>query len=90
VTDSQCVQRDVACDFSHFQALKRWLERFQWKPSTLPKGLMLVCLGAVIGATIDPTATAIIDRLPQSLILAPGVGTQGAEMPEVGTKFRNA
>jgi orotidine-5'-phosphate decarboxylase len=47
-------------------------------------------LGAVVGATIDPAATAIIDRLPQSLILAPGVGAQGSDMAEVGTKFRSA
>ncbi|MGK9230842.1 orotidine-5'-phosphate decarboxylase [Inquilinus limosus] len=47
-------------------------------------------LGAVVGATIDPAATALIDRLPQSLILAPGVGPQGAEMTDVAAKFRSA
>jgi len=45
-------------------------------------------LGAVVGATTDPAA--ILDRLPQSLILAPGIGPQGAEMAELGTKFRSA
>jgi orotidine-5'-phosphate decarboxylase len=44
-------------------------------------------LGAVVGATIDPAATTLIDRLPQSLILAPGVGPQGAEMADVAAKF---
>ncbi|MBA1158998.1 orotidine-5'-phosphate decarboxylase [Microvirga mediterraneensis] len=54
------------------------------------QGAGIGVLGAVVGATIDPAATAIIDRLPQSLILAPGVGAQGAEMAEVGPKFRSA
>ena len=45
-------------------------------------------LGAVVGATTDPAA--ILDRLPQSLILAPGIGPQGAEMAELGTKFQSA
>jgi len=45
-------------------------------------------LSAVVGATTDPAA--ILDRLPQSLILAPGIGPQGAEMAELGTKFRSA
>lgn len=45
-------------------------------------------LGAVVGATTDPAA--ILDRLPQSLILAPGIGPQGAEMAGLGTKFRSA
>lgn len=44
-------------------------------------------LGAVVGATIDPAATGLIDRLPQSLILAPGIGPQGAAMADVATKF---
>jgi orotidine-5'-phosphate decarboxylase len=44
----------------------------------------------MLGAVIDPAATAIIDRLPQSLILAPGVGAQGADIAEVGPKFRSA
>ncbi|EIM31144.1 orotidine 5''-phosphate decarboxylase, subfamily 2 [Microvirga lotononidis] len=54
------------------------------------QGAGIGVLGAVVGATIDPAATAIIDRLPQALILAPGVGAQGANMAEVGTKFRSA
>lgn len=47
-------------------------------------------VGAVIGATIDPAATSIIERLSGCLILAPGVGAQGATMSEVGEKFRAA
>jgi len=44
-------------------------------------------VGAVIGATIDPAHAAILDRLPQSLILAPGVGVQGASLADVGADF---
>jgi orotidine-5'-phosphate decarboxylase len=47
-------------------------------------------LGAVVGATIDPAATGLVDRLPQSLILAPGIGPQGATMADVAAKFRSA
>jgi orotidine-5'-phosphate decarboxylase len=52
------------------------------------RGPGIGALGAVVGATTDPAA--ILDRLPQSLILAPGIGAQGAEMAEVGAKFRSA
>ena len=44
-------------------------------------------IGAVVGATIDPTQAAILGRLPQSLILAPGVGAQGASLADVGANF---
>ncbi|MGK9170999.1 orotidine-5'-phosphate decarboxylase [Inquilinus limosus] len=47
-------------------------------------------LGAVVGATIDPAGTALINRLPQSLILAPGIGPQGAGMGDVAAKFRSS
>jgi orotidine-5'-phosphate decarboxylase len=47
-------------------------------------------LGAVVGATIDPADTVLIDRLPRSLILAPGIGPQGAAMADVTEKFRSA
>lgn len=46
--------------------------------------------GAVIGATIQPDAAGLIERLPSALILAPGVGAQGAEMADVGRKFASA
>ena len=44
-------------------------------------------VGAVVGATIDPAHVAILDRLPQSLILAPGVGAQGARLADIGATF---
>jgi orotidine-5'-phosphate decarboxylase len=47
-------------------------------------------VGAVVGATIAPEAAALVERLPSSLILAPGVGAQGAQMEEVGRKFASA
>ncbi|MFE0754161.1 orotidine-5'-phosphate decarboxylase [Inquilinus sp. NPDC058860] len=47
-------------------------------------------LGAVVGATVEPAEAALVDRLPQSLILAPGIGPQGAAMTDVATKFRSA
>lgn len=47
-------------------------------------------VGAVIGATIENAAAGLIERLPSALILAPGVGAQGAEMADVGRKFASA
>jgi len=47
-------------------------------------------VGAVVGATIDPVDSAIIDRLPNSLVLSPGVGAQGAEIADVRAKFGGA
>lgn len=47
-------------------------------------------IGAVIGATIETAATPLIERLPRSLILVPGVGAQGAQMDDVGRKFQAA
>jgi len=44
-------------------------------------------VGAVVGATVDPAQAAILNRLPQSLILAPGVGAQGASLADVGANF---
>jgi len=44
-------------------------------------------VGAVVGATIGPADTALLNRLPQSLILAPGVGDQGASLADVGARF---
>ena len=44
-------------------------------------------IGAVVGATIDPAHAPILERLSQSLILAPGVGAQGASLPDVGANF---
>lgn len=43
-------------------------------------------IGAVVGATVDDVLT-ILDRLPQSLILAPGVGAQGATIADIARRF---
>ena len=48
-------------------------------------------VGAVVGATLDAVeAAAILARLPQAPILAPGVGAQGATLAEVGARFAGA
>ena len=44
-------------------------------------------VGVVIGATIEKADNTILDRLPQSLVLAPGVGAQGASIADVRDKF---
>jgi orotidine-5'-phosphate decarboxylase len=44
--------------------------------------------GAVIGATLDD-ADKVLDRLKASLILAPGIGAQGATMADVRRRFGN-
>jgi orotidine-5'-phosphate decarboxylase len=44
-------------------------------------------VGAVVGATIDHSDAAILTRLPQSLVLAPGVGDQGATLEDVERRF---
>jgi orotidine-5'-phosphate decarboxylase len=44
-------------------------------------------LGAVVGATISDEAAPLLSRLGEALILAPGVGAQGADMASVGRKF---
>jgi orotidine-5'-phosphate decarboxylase len=44
-------------------------------------------VGAVVGATIDADRAAIFSRLPTALILAPGVGDQGASMADVAARF---
>lgn len=44
-------------------------------------------IGAVIGATIDAAGARILARLPQSLVLAPGVGAQGASVADVEATF---
>lgn len=47
-------------------------------------------IGAVVGATIAQEAASLVERLPSALILAPGVGAQGAQMEDVGRKFASA
>lgn len=44
-------------------------------------------IGAVVGATIDAAGASVLARLPQSLILAPGVGSQGASIDNVARRF---
>lgn len=46
-------------------------------------------IGAVVGATCEDAAE-IVDALPRSFILAPGVGAQGATMDDVLTRMPNA
>jgi orotidine-5'-phosphate decarboxylase len=46
-------------------------------------------IGAVVGATCEDAA-ATVDELPQSYILAPGVGAQGATMADVLARMPNA
>lgn len=43
-------------------------------------------VGAVVGATLDD-ADAVLERLGTSLILAPGIGAQGASMKDVRQRF---
>ncbi|HEU4600935.1 MAG TPA: orotidine-5'-phosphate decarboxylase [Steroidobacteraceae bacterium] len=45
--------------------------------------------GAVVGATCDDAAEIVAD-LPQSFILAPGVGAQGATMRDIAVRMPNA
>ncbi|WP_087004142.1 orotidine-5'-phosphate decarboxylase [Rhizobium sullae] len=45
---------------------------------------------AVVGATIDGSDTGLLDRLPTSLLLAPGVGVQGAALAETKQRFGSA
>jgi orotidine-5'-phosphate decarboxylase len=44
-------------------------------------------VGAVVGATIENDLLPTLDRLPRSLILAPGIGHQGATFEDLGTRF---
>jgi orotidine-5'-phosphate decarboxylase len=44
-------------------------------------------IGAVIGATLEDEALALVERLPLSYILAPGVGAQGATLGDLKSRF---
>ena len=44
-------------------------------------------VGAVMGATIEGTATETLARLPKSLLLAPGIGAQGATFDDMARNF---
>jgi orotidine-5'-phosphate decarboxylase len=52
-------------------------------------GSALGYLGAVVGATCDDAAETV-EGLPQSFILAPGVGAQGATLQDVLTRMPSA
>ena len=44
-------------------------------------------VGAVVGATIENELLSTLERLPQSLILAPGIGHQGATFEDLKRRF---
>jgi orotidine-5'-phosphate decarboxylase len=44
-------------------------------------------IGAVLGATQGREAAAVADRLPNSLLLVPGIGAQGATIADVRADF---
>lgn len=44
-------------------------------------------VGAVVGVTIENDLLPTLDRLPQSLILAPGIGHQGATFADLRRRF---
>ncbi len=47
-------------------------------------------VGAVMGATIEGSATETLASLPNALILAPGIGAQGATFSDLARNFGNA
>ena len=75
--DGRTVAEALADDISAFNA--------QCGPGAGPIGAGPI--GAVIGATIDEAGARILARLPQSLVLAPGVGAQGASIADVEATF---
>jgi orotidine-5'-phosphate decarboxylase len=44
-------------------------------------------VGAVMGATLEGTATETLASLPKSLLLAPGIGAQGATFDDLARNF---
>ena len=44
-------------------------------------------IGAVLGATMGEEARRLADRLPNALLLLPGIGAQGATIADVGAEF---
>jgi len=51
-----------------------------------PDGLGLI--GAVLGATMGAEVASLADRLPNALLLVPGIGAQGAMIKNVRAQFR--
>jgi orotidine-5'-phosphate decarboxylase len=58
-----------------------------WNMRLAPQGLGP--LGAVVGATCTD-APQTVDRLPRSVVLAPGVGAQGASFADVAVRLAGA
>lgn len=52
-------------------------------------GARVGLVGAVVGATLGAEEESLLKRLPRSLILAPGVGAQGATISDVANRFRD-
>jgi orotidine-5'-phosphate decarboxylase len=50
-----------------------------------PEGLGPI--GAVVGATLGPEAARIADRMPNALLLVPGIGAQGATIDDMRRDF---
>jgi orotidine-5'-phosphate decarboxylase len=46
-------------------------------------------IGAVVGATIESDLLSTLERLPRSLILAPGIGHQGATFDDLRKRFQH-
>lgn len=46
-------------------------------------------IGAVVGATIENDLMSTLERLPKSLILAPGIGHQGATFEDLRRRFQS-
>jgi orotidine-5'-phosphate decarboxylase len=72
LADGRTVATALADDITEFNA-------------TVTEGIGPV--GAVMGATIEGTATATLASLPKSLILAPGIGAQGATFDDLARNF---
>lgn len=72
--DERTIAEGLADDLTAFNA------------AALSKETGLGPVGAVIGATLDD-AEAVLERLPTALILAPGIGAQGATVADVLARF---
>jgi orotidine-5'-phosphate decarboxylase len=72
LTDGRTVATALADDITAFNA-------------TVTEGVGPV--GAVMGATIEGTATETLASLPKSLLLAPGIGAQGATFDDMARNF---
>ncbi len=55
--------------------------------SATERGTEIGPVGAVVGATIENDLLTTLERLPRSLILAPGIGHQGATYEDLRKRF---